>query len=350
MKSKINTRLLSREIFIIGDYKNMKTETVFKCKKNHTWEAKPDNILNKNGKCPYCYPKYKKQSITSINSKLKERGITLLETFKSIKETKIFKCNYTHTWEANIDSVVNGGNGCPFCSNKIKLTTLDYKKELNQSQPYIILKSEYINRVTEVDLSCSVCNHTWSRLPNNKGCPKCNGGITLTRDEVQDKLTELGNGISIIGDYINDTTKTMFECCNGHPFETKWSILRAGSSCPKCIQINQLYHNYDFYKDKPTELYYVKIGTIYKIGVTINGIYNRFKYDSKLKEKNITIEILDSWHFQDGGKAFNIEQSILKETEDLLYTGEKILDGGNTELRIKPFDNIINTILSDNNV
>ena len=91
----------------------------------------------------------------------------------------------------------------------------------------------------------------------------------------------------------------------------------------------------NFYKDKPTVLYYIKIDDLYKVGVTL------FKEDviSSLKKRFgkdfYKISILKADVFEDCAEAFKIEQEILSNNRRYIYYGENILPSGNTELFTK---------------
>ena len=54
MKTRVNARLASRNIELIGEYTNAKTKTTFidhSC--GHTWEVAPDGVMQGTG-CPHC--------------------------------------------------------------------------------------------------------------------------------------------------------------------------------------------------------------------------------------------------------------------------------------------------------
>jgi len=85
-----------------------------------------------------------------------------------------------------------------------------------------------------------------------------------------------------------------------------------------------------FNVDKPGITYYLRIekeGTIvYKIGITNLSVKERFGEEMKY------IKVLQIWEFDDGQKAFDLEQKILKEYSFAKYNGSNILKSGNTEM------------------
>ncbi len=78
-------------------------------------------------------------------------------------------------------------------------------------------------------------------------------------------------------------------------------------------------------------MYYIKIdnGSAYKIGISNNSVKRRF-----LKSELKRIEVLKVWEFDIGKNAFDKEQEILSQFKIHKYTGEPLLDKGNTELFI----------------
>jgi predicted Zn-ribbon and HTH transcriptional regulator len=65
--------------------------------------------------CPNCSPT-KRLTIDSFKDRLKKHGISLLsDQYFSIESKYEFKCKYNHTWEARANDVLNNESGCPHC-------------------------------------------------------------------------------------------------------------------------------------------------------------------------------------------------------------------------------------------
>ena len=111
-KDIVNQRIADRGIKLIGDYKNSATKTAFQCAEGHTWETKPNSILNGIG-CPHCSGK---APLTKeiVNERIADRGITLIGEYKDTKNKATFQCPEGHTWDTMPDSVMRG-TGCPHC-------------------------------------------------------------------------------------------------------------------------------------------------------------------------------------------------------------------------------------------
>ena len=128
------------------------------------------------------------------------------------------------------------------------------------------------------------------------------------------------------------------------------SIINKGyhCGCRKLLQEDELY------KDKPTVLYYIKIGTIYKIGLAMlqkhkneeRAIEARYRGDIKL---GLEYEIVSHKLYEDGYEALQMERKILQENLNSKYNGDKISSPNtcliqSTELFL---ENIFKTVIGD---
>ena len=84
-----------------------------------------------------------------------------------------------------------------------------------------------------------------------------------------------------------------------------------------------------FKKDRPAILYYLSIenGTAYKIGVTNLTVEQRY-YSSDLSK----ITVIKIIPYRNGEDALRVEQEILEEFDYARYTGDPLLQNGNTEV------------------
>jgi hypothetical protein len=67
--------------------------------------------------------------------------------------------------------------GCPYCLGRNK-TTDEFKKQLHEMSPTIIVIGEYINAKTKIKCKCAIDGYEWTVTPNKllqgrRGCPKC---------------------------------------------------------------------------------------------------------------------------------------------------------------------------------
>ena len=112
-KEIVNEKIKDRGIELIDDYINSKKKSLFRCANNHTWETRPDDVLRGHG-CPICSGKL---LLTKkiVNEKIKDRGIELIDEYINSGTPVLFRCANNHTWETRPNDVLQG-KGCPSCS------------------------------------------------------------------------------------------------------------------------------------------------------------------------------------------------------------------------------------------
>lgn len=265
----LNTRLESKGISIrlIDDYVNARTKLTFQCSNGHTWESKPDHILNSGSGCPVCYKErvyYSQESIIKILSK---KGYTLLSKYMGVDKNIDVKCSEGHKWNTRAGHLIQGkGTLCPECS----LTSGSKQR--------------------------------------------------ITKQIVNERILE--RGFKIVSNFKGAQHQSMFQCSEGHTWESDANHIMNGSNCPKCS-------NHGYNQNKPGILYYLNIKdtSIYKIGITNRTIQERFS----LTELS-TFNIIKTWKYDNGLDAMKIERFIKKHYKKYKYIGDNLLKSGNTEL------------------
>lgn len=274
--------------------------------------------------------------------KLKDKGILVYPLEECInRKNKIkHKCTCGNEWLVTPVSVLCGNK----CGCKYTKRESDYIKELGVKNLGVSLLGKY----TRVDKKClhrCTCGNEYEITPQSalRGM-KCGCKNDETRRKLH-KTTEEYNeeiaykNIKAVEGYSGTENKIKHLCHCGNIWKaTPASILQSTNSCG-CGNIAT---HFNRYKNKKTILYYVKVNNLYKIGITLykesvkKSIKNRFGTDIN---KGVNIKVIRTKVFDDGIRAYLLEQDILNKNKEYQYIGEKILGGGNTELFIK---NIMN--------
>jgi len=217
------------------------------------------------------------------------------------------------------------------------ISTILPKLNKIHNNKYDYSRSIYVNTRTKIEVRCikhniifspSLANHL-----NGSGCPKC--GIKSQSEKIKlniedfikrsCKLHKNKYGYSEIGPSILYDKKTKITCnTHGLFYQTPHSHLM-GRGCKKCADEKKAFGMKGFIQ-KPTIMYYVKIGNLYKLGITTTSIKKRFYGENN-------IETIGSWIFIKGEDAWKTEKIILKETKKNIYVGPRVLKAGNTEIR-----------------
>lgn len=220
---------------------------------------------------------------------------------------------------------------------------------------YDYSKVVYKDTHTPVTIICPIHNDFEQRPSKHKkgqGCPKCaeqkrTDSKTLSHDTVikqfQDQHgTKLFNYTKVVYKGVQEEVIIFCNTCN-KDFNQTPDHHKRGSGCTHCAIEQNRYNTIDIYKNRPTTLYYIKVGSLYKIGLTMKSVKQRFYSDVK---NGVDISIIKEWNFNNGATAFDLEQQILENNQDKQYKGKKILISGNTELLTTNILSQIETLVS----
>lgn len=113
------------------------------------------------------------------------------------------------------------------------------KSNNRHSNKYDYSRVEYINSITKVEIVCASHGSFWVRPDahvRKVGCPKCNGGVLLSKEDFIDKASQIHKKILDYSkvDYINSNTKVEIICPIHNSFFMRPANHIAGQSCPSC--------------------------------------------------------------------------------------------------------------------
>lgn len=233
-KETINAELEGRGLRMIGDYKGQRTKTLFECDNGHQWEVVPMNIRRGTG-CPHCTGRAG-HSTETVNALLAPRGIKMLTPYRTGNPKATFLCPEGHEWEATIASV-KGGNGCSVC--------VGYGQTLDDVNAQIAprgfkLLTDFKTLREKGTFRCPE-GHEWQAsityVKGGGGCPYCAGQAGHTRETFLEAIQ--GRNIELVGDYIDLSTNTQFQCEHGHIWSAKPQKIKMGGGCPHCFGLYQ---------------------------------------------------------------------------------------------------------------
>jgi rubredoxin len=168
-----------------------------------------------------------------------KKGGHVEDTFEYLGCFNKFKiiCIQGHSFETTWNRI-KGGSWCPYCSgkkvNEKKAREFIKNKggELNKNWKY---KGIYVKFL----ISCEKGHKwktNWHRIQQNQWCPICSGHKKDKKD-IRKFIENKKGKILRIKKYINNLTKILILCENGHEFETCWLQLQQKQWCPKCASI-----------------------------------------------------------------------------------------------------------------
>ncbi len=221
-------------------YTNSKTKLLWECKKGHKWYAIPNDI--KRGS--WCFVCGKKRSnekrrlnIELMRNIAKERGGKCLsDTYVNSRTKLLWECSNYHRWNATPGSIRNCGHWCPHCAGLAKLS-IEEMKNIAGQRGGKCLSDIYLNNRSKLLWEC-INGHQWKAAPggirSGQWCPVCAGTSKLSLHLMHQIAQERG-GKCLSTKYVNIKTKLSWECSRGHKWEAIPGATKRGHWCPECM-------------------------------------------------------------------------------------------------------------------
>ncbi|TSC91338.1 MAG: Uncharacterized protein CEN90_467 [Parcubacteria group bacterium Licking1014_17] len=192
-------------------------------------------------------PKHNAKNISKINKQYlnsrlkyfyqiasKRGGKCLSSVYLGINHKLRWRCSEGHIWKAT-PSNVKRYHWCPSCAG-CKSYTINKIRELAKLRGGKCLSTEYKGAHGKLKWQCSK-GHIWETTPdsirNGTWCPKCNGNISYTIDEISELAKSCG-GKCLSKKYGGAHGKLKWQCSEGHIWETTPNSIRRGTWCLKC--------------------------------------------------------------------------------------------------------------------
>ncbi|MFC7422027.1 hypothetical protein ACFQNF_19395 [Iodobacter arcticus] len=159
-------------------------------------------------------------------------GICLTEQYKNSNTIMAWQCGQRHQWQAKGFDIKTGA-WCPICykaDRAIAMTALAAKHGGE-------CKSNYVDEATFLTWCCAK-GHSWSSLPHmvEKGvwCQQCVLQKTSNKIEAVHQLAQKLGEVCLSHQYVNDKTRLLWQCKNGHSKATVYSAVLRGHGCKQC--------------------------------------------------------------------------------------------------------------------
>jgi glutaredoxin len=288
-------------------------------------------MIDNHGKFVIKYCMSKKLSTIEINQKLSERRIKIVGEYINSQTKTEFMCGHGHIWMA-LPAIVIHGTGCPHCARNIPLS----KEIINDMivDSGITMIGEYMGSKIN---SLFMCNfgHQWMAKPNNilsnNGCPHCSRQFRLTKEIVNERINH--RGIFLVGDYINNKTKTEFMCEHGHTWLTRTDDVLNGHGCPYCTKRG-------YSPSKPGTLYLLDFGHFIKYGITNDSLRRLREH-----QHNGQYTVLFTKFYEDGRIPQNLERQIKQQFGGRFVTKDIMPDGWTETLCKSKLEQIMESII-----
>ncbi|MDU5615515.1 MAG: zinc-ribbon domain-containing protein [Varibaculum cambriense] len=241
---------------------------LWKCSKNHEWEATVSSRSNGVG-CPYCssekiLPGYNDLATTnpelanevSPNSKTKATEVTGRSNKKIL-----WRCIEDHEWEATANNRASNDAGCPYCSNK---KILPGYNDLATTNPELAEEISPKSRIKATEVTTGsgkrllwkcIRGHEWkatvAHRSDGKDCPYCSGtkilpgynDLATTNPELAEEISPKSR-IKATGITKSSSKRVLWKCSKNHEWSATVASRSNGTGCPYCSS-TKILHGYN---------------------------------------------------------------------------------------------------------
>jgi hypothetical protein len=166
-------------------------------------------------------------------------GKLLSKLYHNNKTKLVWECECGHQWEKRRNHV-KSGQWCLSCNGSHKLT-IEEMDQIARERNGLCLSIAYINNRTKLRWRCAK-GREWDAAPDMvkqgtwcKICSKKESGEKrrLKIEEMHYVAKERG-GRCLSTEYINNSTKLLWECSSGHNWKANANNIKSGTWCPRC--------------------------------------------------------------------------------------------------------------------
>lgn len=228
------------------NYKGNKIKVCIICPKHGEWWVTPNNFL-RGSRCPVCFgtPKHTKEEFVARARVVHGDKYDYSKVdYDGLKKNVVILCPIHGAFSQSPASHLNGA-GCQKCSNCARITKEDFIKRSLESHRirYDYSRVKFANGNEKV---CIICpkhgefRQTLGYHMRGGNCPKCVGGIRLTKEDFIEKANVIHENKYDYSkvEYINYSTKVCIVCPEHGEFWQTPNNHLFGAGCPTCPESN----------------------------------------------------------------------------------------------------------------
>ena len=238
-------RKVNPNIEILGKIVKIADKVKARCMiDGHIWRPYVQNLLKGHG-CPVCAGT-KKVSENEFKARVADisPNIQIIGSLTNLKSPIEVKCMTCETMWSPLAQNLYRGHGCPKCAGKQRKTTEEVKAELAISRLDVELLGEYHSAHEKIPYRFLECGHlcliSTAKIKSGRGCPECaeklrGASQRGSKEQLQALLDQRFGDVEVCGDYVNNTTPTVFRCRRcGHEWSTTPKEIKLSLGCPAC--------------------------------------------------------------------------------------------------------------------
>jgi len=207
----------------------------------HKWLTTYHTIYGGCG-CPVCSGLVKKVE-KDYHELAENRGFKWIDTIlpENTHVRTLWECSKLHCWKTEYGNI-KSGTGCPVCAiEALKHTKLEYCN-IAEDRSIVWIGNKLPKNVNiKTKWKCLKCDYIWetayATIYSGSGCPycvKCSKKIEIDYHNLATKC-----GFEWVGKFLpkNTTTKTWWQCKEGHRWEARYNDIDNNHGCPRCKNI-----------------------------------------------------------------------------------------------------------------
>ncbi len=298
-------------------YTGNKNKICIICPIHGEWMVTPNNFL-RGSECPKCYgtPKLTTEEFIAKAKEIHGDKYDYSSVVYNGNKNKVKIICPIHGEFMQIAAIHMNGGGCPACSGCERITKEIFleRSKLNHTTIYDYAKVDFKDIKDKICVTCPIhgeFQQTAYYHMQGGNCPKCIGGVKLTKDDFIQKAKSVHGDRYAYSKVVYENYSTKVEIvCNEHGsfWQTPNSHL-FGAGCPTCPQSNL---------EGELRQFLIRNNIIFEQEKTFTWLRHKRKMflDFYLPEFNVAIECQGGQHFMPvdlfGGEDF-FNQTLLRD-------------------------------------
>jgi len=221
-----------------------------------------------------------------------EGGKLLSPHYKECKQKLLWQCRKGHQWKATWDGIRHNKSWCPTCAGLTKPTIefIQFHAESNQG---LLLSDEYVNNHSKLLWQCKEGHQwaaTWNNVRSGKWCPNCAGKVKPQLSELKKFAVNKG-GLLLSESYKDTRSNLLWQCDQGHQWKATWHSISGARKtwCPMCGTYKK--------ENLCRELLAAKLGVVFnKTRFIYNG--KRYEWDGYNSDLKVAFEYHGEQHYK----------------------------------------------------
>tara|TARA_Y100000031_G_scaffold137032_1_gene161636 strand:+ start:209 stop:601 length:393 start_codon:yes stop_codon:yes gene_type:complete len=124
----------------------------------------------------------------------------------------------------------------------MKKLTIEEMRSIAEERGGKCLSDTYVNANRKLLWECTE-GHQWEAKPNSikigTWCQACARELTKGTIKEMQRIARKRGGKCLSDTYVNNQTKLLLECAEGHQWEVRPNSIKSGSWCPHCARMDR---------------------------------------------------------------------------------------------------------------